>query len=204
MKIESVQLDSISQDPANVRQHGERNLDSITASLRAFGQQKPIVVDKRGIILAGNGTYEAARRLGWDTIKIVRTDLTGPEAVAYAIADNRTAELAEWDQVKLAEQLRALQSNGADMVAVGFSDDEITGMLDGLAGGMVGDVVDDDEEHSNSKTISDHHFQLDGVKIPITEHEFQELNDRLEAYAERHGSYFGFCAELLGISDVSI
>ena len=139
MKTESVAIESISQDPANVRRHGERNLSAIVASLRKFGQQKPIVVSKDGIILAGNGTYEAARKLGWDKIDIVRSKLTGSEATAYAIADNRTAELAEWHEIELAETLRALQSEEFEIEAAGFLDVEVDQLLAKLANGIVPD-----------------------------------------------------------------
>ena len=138
MILETVDISDISQDPANVRKHSERNLESIAASLRAFGQQKPIVVDKRGVILAGNGTYEAARRIGWDKIQITRTDLSGTLATAYAIADNRTAELAEWDDTALAEQLRALQSEEFDLKNVGYTDDEVQQLIDGIGDDLLG------------------------------------------------------------------
>jgi len=59
----------LSLDPANVRKHDRRNLDAIKASLRKFGQQKPIVVDTKGIVLAGNGTLTAAKELGWSEIE---------------------------------------------------------------------------------------------------------------------------------------
>lgn len=133
MKTESVPIDSIHLDPANVRKHPDRNLATIKASLARFGQQKPIVVDADGIVRAGNGTLEAARALGWKTISVVRTPLKGSEATAYAIADNRTAELAEWDGTALAEQLRSLQSEDFDLDAVGYTDDEIGALIDGLA-----------------------------------------------------------------------
>lgn len=129
MNVKAVKIGSISQDPANVRKHSERNLEAIKASLRKFGQQKPIVIDTKGIILAGNGTYEAARSLGWETILAVETDLIGSDATAYAIADNRTAELAEWDDTALAETLRALQSEEYDIEAAGFLDQEIDDLI---------------------------------------------------------------------------
>jgi len=129
LNVKSIKIDSISQDPANVRKHSERNLEAIKASLRKFGQQKPIVIDTKGIILAGNGTYEAARSLGWETILAVKTDLIGSDATAYAIADNRTAELAEWDDTALAETLRALQSEEYNLEAAGFLDQEIDDLI---------------------------------------------------------------------------
>jgi hypothetical protein len=138
MKTKQIPITELSQDPSNVRRHSERNLAAITASLRKFGQQKPIVIDSKGIILAGNGTYEAAKRLGWDTLAVVQTDLKGSEAIAYAIADNRTAELAEWDDTALAETLRALQSEDFEIEAAGFTDDELDDLLEKLGSELAG------------------------------------------------------------------
>lgn len=106
--MESVPIATLSQDPANARKHDDKNLEAIAASLRRFGQQKPIVVDSSNVVRAGNGTLAAATALGWDSINVVQTDLQGSEATAYAIADNRTAELAEWDESVLAASLSSL------------------------------------------------------------------------------------------------
>src|SRR5258706_13969798 len=92
MNIEEVTIASISPDPGNVRLHSPQNVEAIAASLRRFGQQKPIVVDGAGIVRAGNGTLSAAKLLGWTSIKIIRTTLTGADAVAYAISDNRVGD----------------------------------------------------------------------------------------------------------------
>ena len=119
MKVESVRIEDISPDPANVRKHSPKNLAAIRASLRRFGQQKPIVVDGDGVVRAGNGTLAAATELGWTHIDVVRTELTGSDAVAYAIADNRTAELAEWDGEALQAVLRSFDDQ--TMEDVGFS-----------------------------------------------------------------------------------
>ncbi len=135
---EMVPIDSIHTDPANVRRHPERNMATIKASLARFGQQKPIVVDANGIVRAGNGTLDAARALGWSDIAIVRTSLQGSEATAYAIADNRSSELAEWGEAELAETLRALQSEDFDLDAIGFTDDEVDELIEGLGTGMLG------------------------------------------------------------------
>lgn len=140
MKIKKVSLASISQDPSNVRKHKERNLAAIAASLRKFGQQKPIVIDSKGVIIAGNGTYEAAVSLGWPTIMAIETDLKGSDATGFAIADNRTAELAEWDDTALAETLRALQSEDFDIEAAGFTDTEVDELLKRLGSEIIDDA----------------------------------------------------------------
>jgi DNA modification methylase len=124
MKIETVDINSLAFDPANLRKHGTRNMDAIKGSLRKFGQQKPIVVDAKGIVLAGNGTLRAARELGWSTVNIVRTELTGTEATAFAIADNRSAELAEWDE-KLGEVLASLKAEDFPIEEIGFDEKEL-------------------------------------------------------------------------------
>jgi DNA modification methylase len=138
LTVEWVAVDTIHMDPANVRRHPERNLDAIKASLARFGQQKPIVVDADGIVRAGNGTLEAARALNWGRVAIVRTPLRGSEATAYAIADNRTGDLAEWDETGLAEQLRALQSEDFDLGAVGYTDGEVDELIGRLADELAG------------------------------------------------------------------
>ena len=120
MQLTTTKITELSLDPSNVRKHSRRNLDASKASLRKFGQQKPIVVDAKGIVLAGNGTLTAAQELGWTEIQIVRTELAGVQATAFAIADNRTAELAEWEEDKLNAVLKSLQDEGFELVDVGF------------------------------------------------------------------------------------
>ncbi|CAB4130569.1 ParB/Sulfiredoxin [uncultured Caudovirales phage] len=129
LTVEHVPIDSVHLDPANVRKHPDRNLAAIKASLARFGQQKPIVIDGDGIVRAGNGTLEAARALGWETIAAVRSTLAGSEATAYAIADNRTAELAAWDYQGLAETIKALEQDEFDISCLGWEDYELEPML---------------------------------------------------------------------------
>jgi ParB-like chromosome segregation protein Spo0J len=122
MTVETVAIESVSPDPANARKHGPRNLEAIVASLRRFGQQKPIVVDSKGVVRAGNGQLEAAKMLGWSHIRVVKSDLPATELTAFAIADNRTAELAEWDDDVLARTLA-----DPEIGDVGFDGEEIKG-----------------------------------------------------------------------------
>jgi len=130
LQIERRSVGDLSNDPANARKHNDRNIEAIIASLRRFGQQKPIVIDSTGVVRAGNGTLEAAKRLGWDSIDCVVTSLKGSDAAAYAIADNRTAELAEWDEDVLAAQLNGLLTESEEIaLAAGFTPEEIEAML---------------------------------------------------------------------------
>lgn len=130
LRVETVTLASLALDPHNARRHPERNLEAIQASLKRFGQQKPVVVDADGKIVAGNGTVAGALALGWKSIDIVRTELRGPEARAFAIADNRTGELAEWDAAELQRQLDELEAEGFDLEReLAFTDAEVDELL---------------------------------------------------------------------------
>ena len=145
MQVERVMIDELDCDPANVRAHDSENLDAIKSSLKRFGQQKPIVVNEKGIVIAGNGTLTAARALGWDSINIITTELDGVNATAYAIADNRTGELAEWDNEALAKQLSALQIEDEALVeAAGFRDAELTSLVDEVTGITEGNTDPDE------------------------------------------------------------
>jgi len=128
MQLENVPISSLTPDPANARKHSKRNLRAIVASLQRFGQQKPIVVDSRNIVRAGNGTLAAAKSLGWTNINIVRSDLMSGELAAYSIADNRTSELAAWDTDILAGFL-----SDTDLGNVGFTTSEIRRLLDDVS-----------------------------------------------------------------------
>jgi DNA modification methylase len=125
MNTITVQIVDLKPDPDNARTHDEKNIASIVGSLKEFGQQKPIVIDKKNRIVAGNGTVLAAAELGWTEIDAVRTKLTGNKAKAFALADNRTAELADWDRDILKVQLGELVKVDMDIQALGFNLDEV-------------------------------------------------------------------------------
>ena len=130
MKIEKRGVTELTQDPKNARSHDGKNIEAIKRSLQEFGQQKPIVVNANGEVVAGNGTLAAAVDLGWKKIAVVETDLAGSSATAYAIADNRTAELAVWNDSELAETLATLQKDESiDELITGFTGDEIDKIL---------------------------------------------------------------------------
>jgi DNA modification methylase len=98
-------------DPANARRHPEPNLEAIKGSLRVYGQRKPVVVNRRtGTIEAGNGTLQAALALGWSHLAVVYVDDDPMTAAGFSIADNRTAELAEWDREALDKLLSEIKT----------------------------------------------------------------------------------------------
>lgn len=110
----------------NARLHPESNLKAIMASLKQFGQCKNVVAVKDGMLVAGSGTYEAARRLGWEELAAV---VFPDEATAraYALADNKTGDLSIWDEANLALDIRAeIERAGDELLRdIGFSNEEM-------------------------------------------------------------------------------
>jgi len=127
MKIQTLQIKDLTPDPNNARQHDDKNLKAIQGSLKEFGQRKPIVITEAGVIVAGNGTVEAAKRLGWLEIQAVNVpgDWTPEQTKAFALADNRTAELAAWSPEVLAAQLVELEAAGFEIEEFGFEKIEV-------------------------------------------------------------------------------
>jgi ParB-like chromosome segregation protein Spo0J len=182
MKIERINVAELSLDPSNARKHSQRNLDAIKASLRKFGQQKPIVVDAKGIVLAGNGTLTAAKELGWTEIEITRTTLQGVEATAFAIADNRSAELAEWED-SLPDVLKSLLAAGVQSEDVGFSKMEIDDMMEADA---IIDEVDEVIHEQSIQVAPDKEYVL---IIAENESEWDEMVAYFDLKKVRRGGY---------------
>jgi site-specific DNA-methyltransferase (adenine-specific) len=122
MKIETLAIADLIPDPQNARQHDDKNIKAIEGSLSQFGQRKPIVITEAGVIVAGNGTVKAAKSLGWTHIEVVQVpaDWSKDQVKAFALADNRTAELATWAPEVLAAQLIELDSAGFEIAQFGF------------------------------------------------------------------------------------
>ncbi len=122
LTVRSVAVEQLAPDAGNARKHGRRNLEAIKASLTEFGQRRPLVVTSEMTVIAGNGTLAAARELGWPKVDVcvVPADWTAEQANAYALADNRTAELATWDEDVLLQSLTELDLAGWDVEALGF------------------------------------------------------------------------------------
>lgn len=116
-------------DPQNTRDHGERNLEAVKMSLLRFGWRNVIVARSDGVVVAGNARLQAAIALGWTEVPVLFVTDTAQKAAAFAIADNRTAELAEWNLEELAKQVQALGDAPELLDAIGFTDAEMENLL---------------------------------------------------------------------------
>lgn len=120
-------LDRLQLLPGNPRRG---DIDAVARSLKAFGQRKAIVANRDGTIIAGNHTYQAAQKLGWSEIAVVFVDDDDATAKAYALADNRTAELGGYDDEALIAYISQVQASDAELLAAtGWSDEDLAALL---------------------------------------------------------------------------
>ena len=93
----------------NNPRNNEKSVEKVANSIREFGFLQPIVCDGEGVILAGHTRYEAAKRLGLETVPVIYAkDLTEGQAKAYRIADNKVGESSEWVEELLGKELEAI------------------------------------------------------------------------------------------------
>ena len=120
MHVEMMAPDVLIPYSRNPR-HNDQAVDAVAASLREFGFRQPIVVDERMVVIVGHTRLKAALRLGLQKVPVhVARGLTDEQARAYRLADNRTGELAQWDQPMLDAELDALLNSDVDLAALGL------------------------------------------------------------------------------------
>lgn len=125
LRLLAAPIDSLHEDPANARVG--HDLDRIAASLKTYGQRKPVIANRLqdGKIEAGNGTWRAAKtKLGWSHIAVVFVDDDPATAAAYGVADNRVGELSRWDK----DALREIASATGDLFT-GFEPAELNDLV---------------------------------------------------------------------------
>lgn len=120
----AVPIESLHEDPANARIG--HDVERIALSLKQYGQRKPIVANRlqQGKIEAGNGTYRAAKQLGWSHVAVVFVEDDPATAAGYGIADNRVGELSRWD----ADVLREITQTTGDLF-IGFDPVELDDLV---------------------------------------------------------------------------
>ena len=112
----------------NSREHSDEQVAQIAASIRAFGFTNPVLIDEASNLIAGHGRVMAARKLGMTEVPaIVVTGMDERKRRALIIADNKLALNASWDMEALLVEVRDLGGEFGELM--GFSDDELAGML---------------------------------------------------------------------------
>src|SRR6516165_9054144 len=132
-----IEIDKLTPSGRNARTHSRRQIRQIADSIAAFGFVVPILVDDDGVIIAGDGRYEAAMLLGLTTVPVIELrGLTEAKRRALALADNKIAENAGWDPkllaIELPELAEMLVVDGLDLSITGFGPVEIDGLTAGF------------------------------------------------------------------------
>ena len=131
MQIEQVSIEKLIPYVNNSRTHSDEQVAQIAASIREFGFNNPVLIDKDDTIIAGHGRIQAARKLGLAEVPCVRLEhLTETQRKAYIIADNRLALNAGWNEELLTIELNDLLADGFALDILGFDSDELKNLLD--------------------------------------------------------------------------
>lgn len=132
-RIELWPVDRLRPYERNARTHGDAQLAQLAASIQEFGFTAPILVDSEDGILAGHGRLAAARLVGMEQVPVVVLDhLTPEQRRTYVLADNKLAENAGWDEERLAAELGELLEADFDLSVLGFGEDDLRRLTDGL------------------------------------------------------------------------
>jgi len=123
MDIQEIEIDKIIPYINNPRKN--LNVDKVASSIKEFGFQQPIVVDKTNTIVVGHTRYEAAKKLGITKVPVQIADLSENQAKAYRIADNRLNQDASWDTKLLNIEFNDLLSKDYNLDSLGFTTDEL-------------------------------------------------------------------------------
>lgn len=142
MKVELIDIGRVIPYARNSRRN-EAAIAKVAASIKEYGFRQPIVVDEEMVIIAGHTRLQAAQQLGLTKVPVhTATGLTATQVKAYRLADNRTAQEAEWDDELLGLELGELAEQGFDLDLTGFDGDELEKLLSEID---EGGLTDDDD-----------------------------------------------------------
>jgi hypothetical protein len=172
IQITQTPITDIQPYPNNPRKNNKA-IDVVAESIKEYGFQQPIVVDKNGVIIVGHTRYYASKKLKLSEVPVIVADnLTDVQIDAYRIADNKTNEYADWDEdVLIAELEQILKINQNQLT--GFTEDELNKLFG----------VDDD---SYSKKIETPVYEIKGEKP--SEWELTNTDKTMELCAEIEAS----------------
>ena len=134
MQIYQRPLSDIKPYEKNPRQ--KYDIQKVAQSIKEFGFQQPIVVDRAGVIIVGHGRYQASKSLGLETVPVIIADLPPEKAKAYRIADNKTNEYSDWDIGLLTQEFTDLLDINYDLELTGFDADELEKLIVGEKDGL--------------------------------------------------------------------
>lgn len=155
MKIEQIDIDKLIPYANNAREHSDKQIAEIAGSIRAFGFNNPILIDKDNTVIAGHGRLFAGMKLELKKVPCIRLEhLSETEKQAYILADNKIALNSTWNLNMLDFELKSLQDKEVDLALLGFSAEDLSRLADDKdqqrLDQMVADAgIDDDVDTSD-------------------------------------------------------
>lgn len=186
--LPTIRIDELIPYENNAKIHGPDQIEQLRRSLREFGFVSPVLIDEDKNLIAGHGRVEAARAEGMTEVPYVTVSaLSKAQRRAYIIADNRLAEMGEWDAARLKFEMEELSSLSFDTSLTGFTMVEVS---DGL-------LNIDSNSQSHSCETAQRILRIDDQQVIMTDNEADQLLSKLNEYIDRVGCSFGFVGELI-------
>ena len=163
--------------------NNDQAVEAVAKSIKEFGWRAPLVVDKDHVIICGHTRWKAARQLGLDTVPVhVASDLTPEQIQAYRIADNKTAEIADWNYDLLPLELRELQGAQFDLSLLGFDTSELEELLSTATDEVAAGETDPDVIGPLAERLQEEAFRVARRPPPNYYQWILPENDRLMGY----------------------
>ena len=178
-------IEDLIPDPRNARKHPAEQISRLIGSIKEFGFLAPILINSENRILAGHGRVEAARKAGLKDVPCLQVEhLTETQQRAYVLADNRLAQMAEWDMEIVANEMAELAGLDFDLELTGFDSEEVKAQL--------ADIGEVDINDSSLKTMEEQAGQYEDSafrQIVLIYHaeEYERVIDAMGDCAEKNG-----------------
>lgn len=146
-EIKYVPIDKLKPFEKNPKRHPKKQIFAIAESMKKFGFTNPVLISEDNLILAGHARIEAAKLLKINEVPTIKLDMPYMDAVAYIIADNKLAELAEDNIENLKDLLTDIvKIPDFEAQTIGFTDNEIEKLLENVSTGNqdISDFIFDD------------------------------------------------------------
>ena len=174
MNIQNIEINKVIPYENNPRKN--QSVEKVASSIKDFGFQQPIVVDKNMVVIVGHTRLMGAKKLGLSHVPVVKADLDEAKAKAYRIADNRVNEDSGWDNKLLQDELNKLLNFEIDLNMTGFTNDELDSLFSKEEVQFlepVGEVVQDDNHLLNDVKMIQLFYE------PENEKKFREIVEKV-------------------------
>lgn len=128
LKVRDIKLSLLKPWADNPRINDEA-VDAVVKSIESFGFNVPILCDQQFIIITGHTRWKAAKKIGMKSVPVIVLEIAEVPRKAFAVADNKTAELAKWDYMKLRKVFEQLKHNRINLPSLGYSQAELQALI---------------------------------------------------------------------------